>query len=145
MTNYFDSILPKVQEWIDEQQGTPWIFLYGDLGSGKTTFVKELLGRQGFGDIQSPTFLKVLTYENPQGQVALHMDAYRIDQEQEFLRVGLENMEPDMGLVEWPEIFESFIANNPNFKEILNIENILRVRLPADHSLKNVRISPSGA
>ncbi len=118
------------------QKTIPWLFLYGDLGVGKTTFTKEVLSALNFDatEIQSPTFLKVLTYKSKAKQKiqsALHMDAYRIDESKEFLRLGLENLgEVDIGFVEWPERFESFLVEYPIFKETLEVESILRIKLP---------------
>jgi len=55
---YFQSLLPQITDWIFAQKKTPWIFLEGDLGAGKTTLTKEILEALNFDyeHIQSPTF-----------------------------------------------------------------------------------------
>jgi tRNA threonylcarbamoyl adenosine modification protein YjeE len=141
--SHFKSVLPQVLSWIQNQKTHPWIFLYGDLGAGKTTFTKELLRELEFDSqqIQSPTFLKLLSYSNSRGECALHMDAYRIDDEKEFLRLGLEDYDHiKVGLVEWPDLFVSFLKKYPTFQEALEVKNILEIRLSSDHDLKKIVI-----
>lgn len=141
--SYFKSVLPRVLSWIQNQKTHPWIFLYGDLGAGKTTFTKELLRDLGFDSqqIQSPTFLKLLSYSNSSGECALHMDAYRIEDEKEFLRLGLEDYEHiRVGLVEWPDLFISFLKKYPAFREALEVKTILVIRLSSDHDLEKIEI-----
>jgi tRNA threonylcarbamoyladenosine biosynthesis protein TsaE len=140
---YFKSLLPQILNWIGNQKNHPWIFLRGDLGAGKTTFTKELLSELGFDShqIQSPTFLKLLSYRNSKAEIALHMDAYRIEDEREFLRLGLENYDSiKLGLVEWPDLFVSFLKKYPAFRETLEVRNVLEVSLPSDHELKKILI-----
>jgi tRNA threonylcarbamoyladenosine biosynthesis protein TsaE len=140
---YFKSITPKVLHWINHQKNHPWIFLRGELGAGKTTFSKELLSGLGFEShqIQSPTFLKLLSYKNSRSEIALHMDAYRIDDEKEFLRLGLENYDSiKLGLVEWPDLFISFLKKYPAFRETLEVQKVLEITLPSDHDLKKILI-----
>jgi len=141
--SYFKSILPQVLSWIEEQKTHPWIFLRGDLGAGKTTFTKELLSELGFDtqQIQSPTFLKLLSYKNSKSELALHMDAYRIEDEKEFLRLGLEDYEQiKVGLVEWPDLFISFLKKYPALRETLEVDKVLEITLPSDHDLSKLLI-----
>lgn len=140
---YFKSILPQVLNWIEKQKTHPWIFLRGDLGAGKTTFTKELLSELGFDtqQIQSPTFLKLLSYKNSKSELALHMDAYRIEDEKEFLRLGLEDYEQiKVGLVEWPDLFISFLKKYPALRETLEVDKVLEITLSSDHDLSKVSI-----
>jgi tRNA threonylcarbamoyladenosine biosynthesis protein TsaE len=141
--SYFKSILPQVLSWIEKQKTHPWIFLRGDLGAGKTTFTKELLSELGFDaqQVQSPTFLKLLSYKNSKSELALHMDAYRIEDAKEFLRLGLEDYEQiKVGLVEWPDLFISFLKTYPAFRETLEVDRVLEITLPSDHDLSKVLI-----
>ena len=141
--SYFKSILPQILSWIEKQKTHPWILLRGDLGAGKTTFTKELLSELGFDSqqIQSPTFLKLLSYKNSKSELALHMDAYRIEEEKEFLRLGLEDYDQiKIGLVEWPDLFISFLKTYPAFRETLEVEKVLEITLPSDHDLSKVLI-----
>jgi tRNA threonylcarbamoyl adenosine modification protein YjeE len=141
--SYFSLVLPQVLSWVEKQKFHPWIFLHGDLGTGKTTFTKELLSELGFSSdqIQSPTFLKLLSYKNSKGEIALHMDAYRMEDEKEFLRLGLESYDSiKLGVVEWPDLFLSFLKNYPAFKETLEVNKVLEIKLSDDHDLNKIVI-----
>jgi len=138
---HFDDLCLKILEWSAKQKTTPWIFLSGDLGAGKTTLTGELLQHLKFpaGDVQSPTFLKVITYAH-QGEVVLHMDAYRVEESTEFLRMGLEDYDNlKLGIVEWPEQFEKFLNQYPAFKENLDVKSVMRIELNSDHTVKSIQ------
>lgn len=81
------------------------ICLNGDLGSGKTVFVKGFAGALGIDDnITSPTFTIVKEYLN--GEMPLyHMDVYRIDDNKDF---GVEDYFDKQGIsiIEWAEMIE---------------------------------------
>ncbi len=81
------------------------ICLNGDLGSGKTVFVKGFAASLGIEDnITSPTFTIVKEYFS--GELPLyHMDVYRIEDNAEF---GVEDYFNKDGicLIEWPELIE---------------------------------------
>ncbi len=80
------------------------IALFGDLGAGKTTLARGILHGLGFdGDVASPTFPIVQTYENL--PVPLwHVDLYRIEEAGELEELGLDDALLDGALViEWPE------------------------------------------
>jgi tRNA threonylcarbamoyladenosine biosynthesis protein TsaE len=80
------------------------IALFGDLGAGKTTLARGILQGLGFeGDVGSPTFPIVQTYENLAVPM-WHIDLYRIQDESEFEELGLDDALLDCALViEWPE------------------------------------------
>ncbi len=84
--------------------------LFGDLGSGKTTFVKGLAEGLGIHDpIQSPTFVYFQHYV---GNMALfHFDLYRMKGADDFLGLGFEEYFDAGGLcaIEWPERIESLL------------------------------------
>jgi tRNA threonylcarbamoyladenosine biosynthesis protein TsaE len=83
--------------------------LAGDLGSGKTTFVRHFLRACGVaGEVPSPTFNLVLTYDVtlPSGEAATvwHVDLYRLDGPDELAELGLEEAMADgIVFVEWPD------------------------------------------
>jgi len=98
--------------------------LYGELGSGKTTFMKYLAESLGVADtIQSPTFVIQKIYDltptlsltrrgrlrqAERGEVKrlIHVDAYRIEKDEEMLNLGWQEIISDpqnLICIEWPE------------------------------------------
>ena len=95
--------------------GRALIELHGDLGAGKTTFVRHLLTALGVqGRIKSPTYAVVETYtlapanldsgHNPELAI-WHFDFYRFNDPQEWEEAGFRDIfaSPGLKLVEWPE------------------------------------------
>ncbi len=82
------------------------IFLSGDLGTGKTTLVKEIVQALGLRDpIKSPTFTIVEPYELSSSNL-YHIDLYRINDPSELESIGLKEylIEPRAIIfIEWPE------------------------------------------
>jgi tRNA threonylcarbamoyladenosine biosynthesis protein TsaE len=87
------------------------IGLCGDLGSGKTHFVKGLADGLGYmGDVTSPTFTVIHEYMG--GLLPLyHFDLYRIDSAEEVLQLDLEEyLESDgVCVIEWADKFPNLL------------------------------------
>jgi len=86
-------------------RGSAVIYLYGELGAGKTTCVRSLLRALGVdGLIRSPTYTLVEAYTLGAG-VCVHVDLYRIHGPPEVDELGLRDYcEGEcLMLVEWPE------------------------------------------
>jgi tRNA threonylcarbamoyladenosine biosynthesis protein TsaE len=87
--------------------------LIGDLGSGKTTFMKGLLkGLRVEDTAQSPTFTLLQSYAGP--FPIHHFDLYRIKNEREFLSLGFDEFLSGSGVtaIEWAERIESILPEN---------------------------------
>ncbi|MDO9449796.1 MAG: tRNA (adenosine(37)-N6)-threonylcarbamoyltransferase complex ATPase subunit type 1 TsaE [Rugosibacter sp.] len=81
------------------------IWLHGDLGAGKTTFVRGLLRGLGeTGPVKSPTYT-LLEVHAVSGLNLYHFDFYRLNQPEEYLDAGLDEYFSGSGvcLVEWPD------------------------------------------
>jgi len=89
------------------------VTLHGDLGAGKTTFVRHLLQALGVtGRIKSPTYAVVEPHEahwppsNPAQPLAVwHFDFYRFNDPREWEDAGFRDLfaSPGLKLVEWPD------------------------------------------
>jgi tRNA threonylcarbamoyladenosine biosynthesis protein TsaE len=91
------------------------VILHGDLGAGKTTFIKgiaEGLNAASQDDVTSPTFTLMHEYRGP--EVTLyHVDLYRIETERELATLGLDELfaeEGNLVLLEWGEKFLRLVA-----------------------------------
>ena len=89
------------------------IFLYGEIGVGKTTFVRFLINflesKNGIknSDVLSPTFNIVYDYDVGNLKI-LHYDLYRLKNHKDISQLGMfETSEEDIKIVEWPELVES--------------------------------------
>ena len=81
------------------------IYLSGDLGAGKTTFVRGFLRGLGVeGHIKSPTYSLLEFYGAPPWQL-LHLDFYRLAEPDDVLALGLadHDVAQSLWLIEWPE------------------------------------------
>lgn len=109
-TQYSDSpeyTKALAKEWAKKLGKSAVVLLEGELGSGKTTFIKGLaqdLGNIPETLIQSPTFTYMHIYEG--GRLPLyHFDLYRLKGPDEFLQLGFDEYLEGNGIscIEWPE------------------------------------------
>jgi tRNA threonylcarbamoyladenosine biosynthesis protein TsaE len=113
ITNSFEETQQVGENFAYLLDGGEVLALYGDLGSGKTTFVQGLA--KGLGvvrKVNSPTFIIVREYEiksmNQEAGIKglFHIDLYRIETRRELMSLGLHNIlhNPDnIVAIEWPE------------------------------------------
>ena len=99
------------REFAGQLQRGDIVALHGDLGAGKTTFVKGIVGVLSPENlVQSPTFIYLNIYE---GRIPLyHFDLYRLENEKAFLQMGFFDYlaaENGICLIEWPERISSLL------------------------------------
>ena len=101
----------RMIEYVVSQQKHIYL-LYGNLGAGKTTWVKYLVSHLG-GDarqVDSPTFSIVNTYEVNGNQIH-HFDLYRLESLEEIEDIGfMEYIDSgNLCIIEWPEKIAEFL------------------------------------
>lgn len=99
------------QQWAKRLKPGTVVALAGELGAGKTTFVRFLAQSLGFhGQVTSPTFTLANHYR---GRLPLyHIDCYRLNQHKDLAGAGLEDLLPSadgVTLVEWADKFPEYL------------------------------------
>ena len=92
-------------------EGNRVICLNGELGAGKTVFVKGFCKFFDIDEISSPTFTLVNEYNgrNP----VFHFDVYRLSDEDEFYAIGGdEYFERGICIIEWSDVIKDALPNN---------------------------------
>ena len=113
-------------------KGGEYIFLYGEMGVGKTTFVKYFINKfqtdeqLKLTEVTSPTFNLLNEYET-NNFVIKHYDLFRIKKSSEIKDLDIfEKNEKIITIVEWPQLLKN---NNAKPVDLLfNYENELKNR-----------------
>jgi tRNA threonylcarbamoyladenosine biosynthesis protein TsaE len=95
--------------------GAHTVLLKGDLGTGKTTFVKCICRLLGSADeVTSPTFTLVNEYRDAAGDPIFHIDLYRLQTLDEVLQIGIEEYLHSGAwcFIEWPEIMIPLVSGS---------------------------------
>ncbi len=85
---------------------------YGEMGAGKTTFIKALCKALGVYDmVNSPSFALINQYQTETDEPVFHFDFYRIKKIGEVLDIGYEDYfySGSYCLIEWPEKIEHLL------------------------------------
>lgn len=97
--------ISRIAALILKASSSKTVLFYGEMGSGKTTLVKELVHQLGSLDpVSSPTFSLVNEYRGKESLI-YHFDFYRIEQEEEAFDIGFEEYldAEHWKFIEWPE------------------------------------------
>ena len=91
--------------------GNKVICLNGELGAGKTVFVKGFCKFFGIEEISSPTFTLVNEYDG--NKKVFHFDVYRLSDEDEFYEIGGEEyFEKGVCIIEWSDVIKDAIPDD---------------------------------
>ena len=110
------------------------ICLFGELGSGKTTFARSIIRSiykkhksEAPHSIKSPSFPILITYEVNNIEI-YHYDLYRISNRNELFELNIfENIKNSITLIEWPEVILKELDRTKYFSVRFNIlNNLLR-------------------
>jgi len=94
---------------------------YGEMGAGKTTFIKALCNQLQVTDmVTSPTFAIINEYQTAHSLKVFHFDFYRIKNLEEVYNLGYEDYfySDQYCFIEWPELVEELLP-----------EHIVKVRI----------------
>ena len=93
--------------------GGTTVALYGDLGSGKTTFIQGVMEGLGVENrVTSPTFVLLKMYITPKKHTLFHLDLYRLETPQDIASLDLPALFNDqhaITFIEWPEKIEKLL------------------------------------
>ncbi|MEY3783688.1 MAG: hypothetical protein RLZZ230_10 [Candidatus Parcubacteria bacterium] len=141
----FTVIISDLLQWSENNPAINLVLaLKGDLGAGKTTFTQEFARVLGVTEtVNSPTFTIIKQYElsHPQFDTLVHMDAYRLESQQEVGPLRLEELfsQPrTVVCVEWPEIIIDSIPETAVWLEFETVEDEARtvtVKMGAEDSV----------
>jgi len=135
-TNYTLSEIPAVAEQIIASSKYKILLFYGEMGTGKTTLIKEISKQLGVEEVvSSPTFSLVNEYIPRKGESIYHFDFYRMENEEEAYDIGVEEYfySKNWCFVEWPM----------QIKNLLPLESVaIYLTLNSDHT-RTIQIKQS--
>ena len=114
--------LPEVSKRILDAFPESRVFaLYGRMGAGKTTLIRELCRQLGVvNEVQSPTFSIINEYKTIASSLVYHFDFYRISKIEEIFDIGYEEYVYSGAycFIEWPELAEDLLPEGTVRMEI---------------------------
>ncbi|MCX6285235.1 MAG: tRNA (adenosine(37)-N6)-threonylcarbamoyltransferase complex ATPase subunit type 1 TsaE [Bacteroidetes bacterium] len=107
LTSTLESLPEVAKQILDTFPDSKVFALYGRMGAGKTTLIRELCHQLGVaGEVQSPTFSIINEYKTSSGESVFHFDFYRINKIEEVFDIGYEDYvySGSYCFIEWPEL-----------------------------------------
>ena len=107
--------LCAVAKMILEKYNSKIFLFYGEMGVGKTSFIKKFCKELRVSDIvSSPTFSIVNQYSNVNDEMIYHFDFYRTEKKEEVFDIGYEEylFSSSYCFIEWPEKIEDLLPTN---------------------------------
>lgn len=124
--------LPALAAEVLQCGGNNRIYIFeGEMGSGKTTLIKEICRQLGSSDnFSSPSYAIANEYQSDQGKI-FHLDLYRIKNVEEAIDAGIEEYLHSGAycFIEWPDVVESLLPGD-----------VVRVSIHHDGEVRNVSI-----
>jgi tRNA threonylcarbamoyladenosine biosynthesis protein TsaE len=101
-----DEIAKGAKEFLFYFSYSKVVAFYGEMGAGKTTFIKALCAELGVTDtVNSPTFAIINEYFTSKKELIYHVDLYRLRNLEELMDIGYEDylQSGNYLFIEWPE------------------------------------------
>jgi tRNA threonylcarbamoyladenosine biosynthesis protein TsaE len=124
-----NNINEAAKQFLEQNKNYKHFAFYGEMGAGKTTFIKELCKHINTVDeVTSPTFSLINEYATTSGKPVYHFDFYRIKNIEDVYDIGYEDYfySDDYCFVEWPELVEELLPDTMLKVKINILENGLR-------------------
>ena len=126
-----DQIQETARQFIKLMGDNTVFAFHGNMGAGKTTFIKAVCEELGVDDpVNSPTFAIINEYRSDTtGELIYHFDFYRINKISEAEQIGTEDYFYSGALcfIEWPELVEELLPGNAVKVEIEESEDGSRI------------------
>ncbi len=125
--------LPLIaKEFVNKASGHRVFAFEGEMGAGKTTFIKHVLAELGVSDWEgSPTYSIVNEYIGSNGEKLFHFDMYRLNDETEALDIGFDEIVNGGGIsfIEWAENVSNLLPLDTKWIRITKNEEIREIIL----------------
>jgi tRNA threonylcarbamoyladenosine biosynthesis protein TsaE len=134
--------IESVAEAVLRHSTSKTLLFYGEMGVGKTTFIKVLSKKLGStANVNSPTFSIINEYEI-KDDLIYHFDLFRIENEEEALNFGIEDylFANHYNFIEWPERITNLLPKESNKIEIkLNLDGSRTLKLNTNSNINQER------
>jgi tRNA threonylcarbamoyladenosine biosynthesis protein TsaE len=107
VTYQLDEISSLAELFVSTYATQKLFCLEGEMGAGKTTFIKQLCDKWGVVDnVSSPTYSVINKYLCSDNRYIYHLDLFRLKNSQELINIGFEDIlyENSIILIEWPQL-----------------------------------------